>query len=299
MKEYFMEIREIIYIKTIADFGNLTKAAKHLHITQPSLSQSLKNIETSLGLPLFIRTKRGMSLTEYGEKFINDASPVLSAYHQLMDKVKHYANKGTTRLIGLYKLSYTTPINTAVMNFISLHNDDNYMIKVESISNLERMLHNNSLDIAIIKYPPICKRCDNLVYDTLFTERLYVLLNKDHPLSSRASLKICELKGNRLITSDPTEYPYKMIEEILNRAGVKLDIHTHTNYANLSMIFDLVGQGLGISFATAYVCDYFNRDDVAKVLLDEEYDYEVCVVQKNRTKENNSLIDFIRNHLEN
>ena len=119
-----------------------------------------------------------------------------------------------------------------------MHNDDHYIIKVESISNLERLLHNNEIDIAIIKYPPIYKRDNNLIYDTLFKESLYVLLNNDHPLSSRTSLKISELEGNRLITSDPTEYPHKKIEEILNRAGVKLDIHTHTNYTNLSMIFD-------------------------------------------------------------
>ena len=109
-----MEFREILYVKTIADFGNLTKAAKHLHIAQPSLSQSLKNIETSLGVPLFTRTKRGMVLTEYGVNFINDASPILSAYFQFMDKVKQYKKKGATKQIGLYKLSYTTPINTAV-----------------------------------------------------------------------------------------------------------------------------------------------------------------------------------------
>ena len=294
-----MEIREILYVKTIADFGNLTKAAKHLQITQPSLSQSLKNIETSLGVPLFTRTKRGMVLTEYGVNFINDASPVLSAYFQFMHKVKHYEKKGATKQIGLYKSSYTTPINTAVMNFISLHNSDNYIIKVESISNLERLLQNNEIDIAIIKYPPIYKRDKNLIYDTLFKESLYVLLNKDHPLSSRTSLKISELEGNHLITSDPAEYPYKMIEKILNRAGVKLDIHTYTNYTNLSMIFDLVSQGLGISFATTRVCDYFNRDDVVKVPLDDDYDYEVCVVQKNPTNENKDLIDFIRKHVEN
>jgi DNA-binding transcriptional LysR family regulator len=64
------------------------------------------------------------------------------------------------------------------------------------------------------------------------------------------------------------------------------------------MIFDLVSQGLGISFATTYVCDHFKRDDVVKVPLDDDYDYEVCAVQKYSTSENKDLIDFIRKHLE-
>lgn len=293
-----MEIKEIIYVKTIADFGNLTKAAETLHITQPSLSQGLKNIEAKLGVELFIRTKRGMLLTEYGKTFMSDASSLLTAYEVFMNKIEHYRDVGITRFIGLYKLSYTTSINNAVMHFISHHDDDNYMIKVDSISNLERMLLQNKLDIAIIKYAPIQKRNDELIYDLLFKERLFVLLNKNHPLASRTSIKLEELEGNRLITSDPSEYPHKMIEEIMNHAGVHLEIHTHINYSNLSMIYDFVSQGLGITFATEDVCDYFMNENVVKVSLEEVFDYEVCVVQKKKKKSNDGLINYIRRLLD-
>lgn len=294
-----MEIREIIHIKIIGDFGNLTRAAEHLNITQPSLSQSLKNIESGLGFELFTRTKRGMILTVYGKRFIKDASPLLSAYQDFSDKIEHYDDTGVTRLIGLYKLSYTTPINNAVMKFISQYHDDNYMIKVESISNLEKMILQGKLDVAIIKYTPIHNRNNNFSYDTLFKERLYVLLNKDHPLASRTSIHLAELEGDNLITSDPKEYPYKMTEEILSNAGIKLNIHTHTNYVNLSMIFDLVGQGLGVTFASEYVCNYFSREDVIKVPLEEIYDYEVCVVQKKTDIKNEQLLNFIKETLRN
>jgi DNA-binding transcriptional LysR family regulator len=62
-----MEIREILFVKTVADFKNLTKAAEYLHITQPSLSQSIKSIEERLKTPLFIRSKRGVELTNRSE----------------------------------------------------------------------------------------------------------------------------------------------------------------------------------------------------------------------------------------
>lgn len=292
-----MEIREIIYIKTIADFGNLTKAANHLHITQPSLSQSLKNIESNIGVELFERSKRGMILTEAGQRFISDASSVLYAYNEFVKKIERYNKTSINKHIGLYKLSYTTPINNLVMNYIALHNDDNYVIKVDSIPILEEMVLENKLDLAIIKYSPIYKRNSNLTYEVLFTEKLYGILNRDHPLANKKSIKVSELEGNSLITSDPTEYPHKMVEEVLNRAGINLNIHTHTNYQNLSMIFDLVGQGLGITFGTEYVCDYFDRDDIVKVALEEEYLYEVCIVQNKRNTNNKEFIDFIKSKI--
>lgn len=292
-----MDIREIIYIKAIADYGNLTKASEFLHITQPSLSQSLRNVEAKLGVDLFIRSKRGMQLTEHGKSFVEDAKILLSDYYEFINRVEKYKDKGATRYIGLYKLSYTTPINNIIMRFMAHNNNDNYMIKVESISDLERMIIEDKLDIAIIKYTPIHKKSNKLIYDILFKERLYALLNKDHPLASRERIKISDLMGSRLISSAPNEYPHKMTEHILNEAGVELEIHTQTNYENLSMIFDMVSQGFGITFASEYVCEYFKRDDVVKVAIEEIYDYEVCVVRKSKDEKSSQLVTFIENEL--
>ena len=97
-----MEVRDIFYIKAISDFGNMTKASEYLHITQPSLSQSLKKIEAELGVELFIRTKRGMTLTAYGRRFISDAIPLLSAYEDFIDKVSQYEDSSSIRTIGPY-----------------------------------------------------------------------------------------------------------------------------------------------------------------------------------------------------
>ena len=63
------------------------------------------------------------------------------------------------------------------------------------------------------------------------------------------------------------------------------------------MIFDLVAQGLGITFGTEYVCDYFDRDDVVKIPIDESYDYEVCVVYKNSDNRYTEFINFIRSQI--
>jgi LysR family transcriptional regulator for metE and metH len=72
-----LEMRHLRMIKTIAETGNLTKAAYKLCISQPALSQQLKDIEEKLGTNIFFRTKKKMILTEIGKKLLQTANTVI------------------------------------------------------------------------------------------------------------------------------------------------------------------------------------------------------------------------------
>lgn len=75
-----MTTRELLYIKTIADEGSMTRAAQKLFVTQPSLSHCVMNIEQQLGTRLFTRTSGGLMLTYAGEKYYRMACEVLRVY---------------------------------------------------------------------------------------------------------------------------------------------------------------------------------------------------------------------------
>ena len=75
-----MTTRELLYIKTIADEGSMTRAAQKLFVTQPSLSHCVMNIEQQLGTRLFTRTSGGLVLTYAGEKYYRMACEVLRVY---------------------------------------------------------------------------------------------------------------------------------------------------------------------------------------------------------------------------
>ncbi len=64
-----MTSRELLYVKTVADEKNISKAAKRLFVAQPSLSQSIQRIEDSIGSKIFIRGTNGLKLTQAGEKY--------------------------------------------------------------------------------------------------------------------------------------------------------------------------------------------------------------------------------------
>ncbi len=295
-----MEIREIIYVNKVAELKNLTHAAKVLHITQPSLSQSIQSIEHRLGVQLFNRSRRGVTLTQAGQQFIADSANVLKAYNAFLSKTQHYKRGAQTHFIGLYKLSHTTPINNALMNFLASHSEDNYILKVESIDDLEKMLLDCQLDLAIIKYTPLHKRNPQLTYTLLFQEKLHVLISASNPLAQKSSVDIAELIGNKLITSTKDEYPYKMTEALLREADINLEVHTYINYYNMDMIMNLVKNDFGVTFATRDVCEHFSTPGIRAIPLSHDVLYDICIVQNEAnadTRRNMDLIDFIHDFL--
>ena len=72
-----MTTKELLYVKTVADEHNISKAAKKLFMAQPSLSQSIQRIEESIGMPLFHRTTTGLTLTFAGERYYHMAAQVV------------------------------------------------------------------------------------------------------------------------------------------------------------------------------------------------------------------------------
>ena len=69
-----MTSKELLYVKTVADEKNISRAAKKLFMAQPSLSQSIQRIEESVGTPLFNRTSSGLTLTFAGERYYHTGS---------------------------------------------------------------------------------------------------------------------------------------------------------------------------------------------------------------------------------
>ena len=76
-----MTQRELIYVKTIADEGSISKAAQKLYVTQPSLSHCVQRIEESLGTKLFVRNPTGLTLTYVGERYYSVATEILQIYN--------------------------------------------------------------------------------------------------------------------------------------------------------------------------------------------------------------------------
>lgn len=93
-----MNTKQAFYIRTIAQEGSITAAARALYISQPSLSQTLKQIETELGLPLFDRDTLPLRLTYAGEKYLEYANTMLTASERLENQLQEIRQENSGRL---------------------------------------------------------------------------------------------------------------------------------------------------------------------------------------------------------
>ena len=90
-----MTTKDLLYVKTVADEHNISKAAKKLFMAQPSLSQSIQRIEESIGMPLFHRTTTGLTLTFAGERYYHMAVQVLKMYEDFQLEISDINNLKT------------------------------------------------------------------------------------------------------------------------------------------------------------------------------------------------------------
>lgn len=104
-----MDIRHLTYFTEVAKHASFTKAASTLHVSQPSLSKTIKQLERELGVPLFYRSSKELRLTDAGEAVLKNAQNVLDAFHNLkgtlsdvVELKKGEISVGIPPIIGLH-----------------------------------------------------------------------------------------------------------------------------------------------------------------------------------------------------
>lgn len=195
-----MELRVLRYFLEVARQRNITRAAEALHVTQPTLSRQLQDLEKELGAPLFIRSKRRMELTEAGLFLKARAEEMTALEEKTLDQFAHledfvagdvYIGCGETEAMKLV-MEALTPLGRAYpqvhFHFVS----GNYEQTTDG-------LRKGVLDFGLLclQTPP-----EGFVYRKIpFEDTWGIYLRKDHPLASRAAITPQDLKGELLILS--------------------------------------------------------------------------------------------------
>lgn len=196
--DIMLNLHEIEQFVLFAKTGSLTRAAELLHISAPTLSRSMQNVEAAFGVSLFHRTKNRLILNATGEMAVTYCSELLSNVSHTMQKVKDYDASQHTICVKscapapLWKL---TPILSSLYPSMTI---------ASSICDLDEMQHaitDTACDILILPYqtallPDACQ----LQY---MQEHLAVCVPKDHALAHKSSVTLQELNGyNFLLRSE-------------------------------------------------------------------------------------------------
>lgn len=252
-----MTQKDLIYIKTIADEGGISPAAKKLFLSQPSLSQSVKRIEDSLGVALFNRTPRGLVLTHEGLEYYQMATRILSIYSSFAEGLKDMKDLKT----GSFSMG-TSPhqglrlLPKFLANFHLKYPGIEIKIKEGSADDLEEALLKGTIDFALMRdlYPGGTSR--SFTSKGLFRVSFLILLPPGHPAgkhavsSSQKSIPTLDpkwLMEENFLLSDPSQRLRDMVLEILRKAGITDPKSNYSSiYTETLAILAAAGQGVAL-----------------------------------------------------
>lgn len=222
-----MEIRTLRYFLEVAREESITRAAQTLHISQPTLSKQLKELESELGKTLFVRSNYGIKLTDEGHLLRNRAEDILSMVDKTTEEFMSLDNiQGGTLQFGCAE-SYLIHHLAHTLNGFRQHYP---RLQVNILSGNTKqvidMLDNSLIDMAVIVEPPNLDRYNYLEFPGYDTWGL--LMRDDHPLAQKTGICADDLVGEDIICSDQS-----MKVDIPRWCGEKKDLFNHIGSTNL------------------------------------------------------------------
>jgi DNA-binding transcriptional LysR family regulator len=239
-----MELRHLRYFATVAETLNFSQAARQLHIAQPPLSAQIRTLEGELGVKLFERSSRGVSLTQAGRAFLPKAREALVAAQRAGDSARTFASGRHDELrIGIIPPALTARVAARVRSFHQAHPAVRLHFHQADAATLHHLLEDRQLDVCITRPHTASPR---LREKLLEHHELMLAAPAAHPLARRRSIPWKALHGVRTLLINPTFNPNygQFFLQTCARHGAQPVI----DYAadDLATLLWLVAAGLGV-----------------------------------------------------
>lgn len=196
-----MEIRVLRYFLAVAREGNMTRAAQTLHLTQPTLSRQIAQLEDELGKKLFVRSNYSLRLTEEGMLLRKRAEDILDMVDKTTDEFHALGElTGGDVAIGCAESWLVSDFADAIRDFRKDYPGFRFHITSGGTEQVTERLDRGLLDFAAIVEPPNLSRYNYLEISGCDTWGL--LMKKDHPLASKDCITADDLIGLDLICSE-------------------------------------------------------------------------------------------------
>lgn len=178
-----MNLKQAHYIKTIAECGSITAAAKKLYVSQPSLSQMLRHVEEELGVAIFDRSIAPFRLTYAGEKYLHAAQIMLSAQEQLESEIREirHEHSGCLRLgISVSRGMQVLPL--VIPKFVAQYPQVKLSLVESGSDTLDAMLKEGKIDLALAATE---STSPDITYELIELETIGILAGRDTRVAQR------------------------------------------------------------------------------------------------------------------
>lgn len=261
------ELYRIFYV--VANHSNITKASEELSISQPAISKSIKNLEEQLGGQLFVRTKRGVVLTEEGKEFYNYIKQAIEYINNAENKFTDLINLET----GCIKIGISATLTKEFLlpyleEFHSLYPKIDIQIITNLTSDLMPKLRNGLIDIVILNLNDKNYGSDIDIIKCRKINDCFVVNNKYKDLTLK-EVSIKDLNNYPLILQAKGSNTRDFLDDIARENGVVLK--PNIELASYSLVVDFSKIGLGIGYATKeYIKEEIKNKELYELKIKEK-----------------------------
>ena len=270
-----MTIQQLNYVITISEKGSLNKAAEVLFVTQPSLTSAVRELEKELGITLFNRGGKGVTLTNDGAEFIQYARQVVTQYDRLLEK---YGKGGNLRKkFGISCQHYSFAVKSFVEMVKQFDTDEyEFAIRESKTRDVIEDVTIGKSEVGILYLSDFNRKAigkflksNQLEFHPLIKCEPYVYLWKGHPLAGKKSIRLEELRDYPCLSFEQgPSGAFYFAEEILSTYDYIRTIKATDRATMLNLMVGLNGYTL----CCGIICEELNGSDYVAVAFEDEED---------------------------
>ena len=244
-----MTIRHLQIFVAVADCGKMRAAVERLHISQPSVSQAVRELESYYNIKLFERLSQRIYITETGKKLLPYARHIIDSFETMEGFINDTSSGNVIRVGGSVSVGtrLLPPMIKSLENEVP---DVDVCVIVDNTAAIEGKIQRSELDIAVVEG---IVRSDELVKKDIYDDELVLVVGPEHELFNHPGIKLKELTKHALISRESGSVERNQFEQFLLEHDIKMK--NKWSCSNTETIKKAVLNGEGIAILSRMVIE--------------------------------------------
>lgn len=302
-----MTLQQLKYAVAVADTRNITEASRRVFISQPSLTAAIHELEAEMGITIFSRSNKGVTITNEGDEFLSYARQVLEQANLLEERFKSKDEDSGNTIFSVSCQHYSFAVN-AFVDVIKRFggNEYNFTLRetqtheiIEDVAHLKSeigVLYLSSRNENVIS--KLIKK-NNLIFEPLFSAPLHVFISKKNPLAKKKKIKLTDLAAFPYLTYEQGDFnSFYFAEEPLTE--IDFDCPKSIQVRDRATLFNLLIGLDGYTICSGIISHELNGPEIIARPLDCKEHMTVGIITRksmNLSRYANAYIEAIKKNI--
>ncbi|WP_270782021.1 LysR family transcriptional regulator [Ligilactobacillus ruminis] len=270
-----MRIQQLEYLERIVEAGSINEAAKRLFLTQPSLSNAVKELENEMGIQIFQRSSGGISLTAEGREFMTYSKQILDQVNLMNERYKNGQQRKQSFSVSAQHYAFVVHAFVELIKSVNA-NEYQFTLRETETQNIFNDLAQFKSELGILytngfnqKIMQRLFKENNLVFTPLFVAKPHIFVSRYNPLTSKSSVDLSDLEDYPYLSYEQGEVnSFYFSEEILSTLSHKKSIKV----SDRATIFNLMVGLNGYTISSGIISSKLNDDKIVAIPLNVDDD---------------------------